>query len=614
MEPEAYLNTFAEEAHAEESWPEVTGGHLCEAALKQKNRAGGPDGWTGSELAAWPYEMWADLAVFLQWFEKLGAFPTPWQWLTQTHIPTEGNLRSHDLAQPASKLRPISLMSCWWRVYVQARLMGDQAQAWIERNLHTSQAGGRRGRDCQASFVELAECYAKGYHVATLDLKKAFDHITPQRACAFLKWFGFPKNLADIICGLWGKQKRILRWHGDCLADAQHVSTSIPQGDAFSPRVMNLLLSVPVKHITMLHPETVPCVFMDDRSWGSPGIPDLLQVLAWWRQHSHFLGLRENFDKSQFTHRDVKVREDMKTYDALRESTLDHLQALGAVLGKGDLLASEVARIQKAAVACAKVRLAPVTAGRRHFVATMAAASKAVKLPKKMTDGLETKLRRVGYSHPQSNPCLARLVLGHGMDVQFQSGAAVISAIARAIMRRGFPFLDWNMTAGPARRIRKFLKGLQWVELAPWCWQHFGAQVKFSLLPDHEDWISDKDHLLHVLREGWRAFWWDKWRFGKRHDAVDFRNVPYNRHLTCQARTQAHHGTTHEVAAMIGAFVSPAWYDRMTHTEEPSPLSFLWPGHSQCKSGKCHWFSSYDLDSRSRLSFSAMHESSATLA
>ena len=181
------------------------------------------------------------------------------------------------------------------------------------------------------------------------------------------------------------------------------------------------------------------------------------------------------------------------------------------------------------------------------------------------------------------------------MDVQFQSGAAVISAIARAIMRRGFPFLDWNMTAGPARRIRKFLKGLQWVELAPWCWQHFGAQVKFSLLPDHEDWISDKDHLLHVLREGWRAFWWDKWRFGKRHDAVDFRNVPYNRHLTCQARTQAHHGTTHEVAAMIGAFVSPAWYDRMTHTEEPSPLSFLWPGHSQCKSGKCHWFSSHGL-------------------
>ena len=84
--------------------------------------------------------------------------------------------------------------------------MGDQAQAWIERNLHTSQAGGRRGRDCQASFVELAECYAKGYHVATLDLKKAFDHITPQRACAFsMVWVS--QNLADIICGLWENRK-----------------------------------------------------------------------------------------------------------------------------------------------------------------------------------------------------------------------------------------------------------------------------------------------------------------------------------------------------------------------------------------------------------------------
>ena len=217
MEPEEYLAEFAEAPVVGESWPAVTGGELCQAALKQKNRAGGPDGWSGTELAMWPYEIWADLAVVFRWFEQLQAFPSPWQWITQTHIPKEGQVRQCDSAQPASKLRPISLMSVWWRVYVQARLAGDTAQAWIEKNLHDSQAGGRKSRDCQASFVELAECYARGYHVATLDLRKAFDHITPKRACCFLKWFGFPVALAETICGLWAKQKRILTWHGDCL-------------------------------------------------------------------------------------------------------------------------------------------------------------------------------------------------------------------------------------------------------------------------------------------------------------------------------------------------------------------------------------------------------------
>ena len=77
MEPEEYLAEFAEAPVVGESWPAVTGGELCQAALKQKNRAGGPDGWSGTELAMWPYEIWADLAVVFRWFEQLQAFPSP---------------------------------------------------------------------------------------------------------------------------------------------------------------------------------------------------------------------------------------------------------------------------------------------------------------------------------------------------------------------------------------------------------------------------------------------------------------------------------------------------------------------------------------------------------
>ena len=40
MVPEEYLAEFAEAPVVGESWPAVTGGKLCQAALKQ----GGPDG------------------------------------------------------------------------------------------------------------------------------------------------------------------------------------------------------------------------------------------------------------------------------------------------------------------------------------------------------------------------------------------------------------------------------------------------------------------------------------------------------------------------------------------------------------------------------------------
>ena len=339
-----------------------------------------------------------------------------------------------------------------------------------------------------------------------------------------------------------------------------------------------LLLSVPVKHICRLHPEVVSCVFMDDRSWGSPGIPDLQQVLSWWYRHTMHLGLCENFDKGQFTHRNPKQRQSMASHANLRDGTKDQVQVLGAVLGTGPLVASELARLQKASLACAKVRLAPVSARRKHFVSTMAAASKAVygwlcrKPTKKQTNGLEIKLRRVGYTHPQSSPALLRLVLGHGTDVQFQAGAAATSAIHRAIKRRGRVLMDWDFTAGPTRRLRNFLKSMEWCETSMWCWQHAGANLTFSLIPSHADFPADVDLLTHKLREAWRACWWNKFRKSRRHDAQPMRQLPYDSALLQAARTQAARAGKNEVSILTGGFVSPAWFNKLKGSNEGCPF------------------------------------------
>lgn len=66
--------------------------------------------------------MWQDLTNVFK--EKLACFPEPWQNIFQVNIPKTGQLRSADSALPASKLRPISLMNCSWRIYIQVRFSG----------------------------------------------------------------------------------------------------------------------------------------------------------------------------------------------------------------------------------------------------------------------------------------------------------------------------------------------------------------------------------------------------------------------------------------------------------------------------------------------------------
>ena len=177
-----YLSRYAGPRQPEEDWDPVSAAELHKAAQKQKGKAGGTDTWTGSELSVLPKGMWHGLAKLLQRWEALGTFPTVWQEVRQTHIPKPGSNRQKDQAKPAGKLRPISLLSAWWRTYISARLQTAQAQEWANRHVPAAQAGGRKHRDAAATFMTLASAYATGHFMASLDLAKAFDHARPVRA------------------------------------------------------------------------------------------------------------------------------------------------------------------------------------------------------------------------------------------------------------------------------------------------------------------------------------------------------------------------------------------------------------------------------------------------
>ena len=109
-----------------------------------------------------------------------------------------------------------------------------------------------------------------------------------------------------------GNQVRHISWNHSILSRPQQVGSSMPQGDSLSPRVLNLILAMPVRAVMRAEPDTQMVVFVDDRSWGSDTLRSLKHVLELWRRHSSWLGFKENINKSQFTHRDSSQRSRME--------------------------------------------------------------------------------------------------------------------------------------------------------------------------------------------------------------------------------------------------------------------------------------------------------------
>ena len=74
------------------------------------------------------------------------------------------------------------------------------------------------------------------------------------------------------------------------------VRAPIPQGDALSPAVMNLLLAAPMRRN------------VDDRAWASPSANECAAVFQKWHEHTPLIGLVENPRKAQVTHKAVAGR------------------------------------------------------------------------------------------------------------------------------------------------------------------------------------------------------------------------------------------------------------------------------------------------------------------
>ena len=237
-------------------------------------------------------------------------------------------------------------------------------------------------------------------------------------------------------------------------------------------------------------------------------------------------------------------------------------------MGFGSILPKEEARITEARNAASKIRVAPVSAGVRAFIASAAASAKAtygwlVRQPAaKDRKKLETQLRRVGFCHRMASPCLIRLALGHTQDIEFQAGAEAVMAVWSLCKHKVRVLRDWMVAAGPSARIKAWLSTFGWVVAQPWEWTHPAFWFRLSLDPSSNFWCNERDHVAHFLCEAWRHFWWAKYLVSGCHEVNEFPGYPFRSEMVASARAQSKGASKHVVAVLAGAFVSPECRNR----------------------------------------------------
>ena len=136
----------------------MTAQQLFAAALKQKGACAGPDGWNGTEVSNIPLAVWEELTPFFCQCEHIGIAPLEWRHVKQVHLSKPGKLnRASDDACFAANMRPISVLSTFYRTWASARVKSPACQSWISTWIPPDAWGGLPGKNCSQALGALLD-------------------------------------------------------------------------------------------------------------------------------------------------------------------------------------------------------------------------------------------------------------------------------------------------------------------------------------------------------------------------------------------------------------------------------------------------------------------------
>ena len=544
-------------------WELLTANDMFLAAKKQRNRAAGMDGWHGDEVSILPLSFWTSVTPLFNEFERCGYIPQDWRDIRQTHLPKPGKgVRESDHAIHVSSLRPVSILSTWYRLHATARWRSPSVQTWIDSWWPSTAFGGRKGKSIHDALDVILSSADNGQFVGAFDYSLAFDMAEPSLAIYVLKRVGMPSHWAHLLLSLWSQQRRYLQFAGETLPDLQTVRHSLPQGDPWSLIGMSALLLAPT--LASQNIPGVSCVtFVDDRTILAHDPQSCVQAAQAWQTWSAILGLRENMDKEQYFHKDAAQRIQLSRLGVAEAKISASPKILGSFLcgtQERSLHEAEKKRVASATTAVLRCSFLPHPPQKKFFFASAVGVSKAAfgwkhKLPPQdILKPFHNALKRCTWPHPSGSPHLAQLLRGHHVDFDFRIMCDTLSFWFKKKLQGKQP-PSWQARSRQRVVVSQLLDAVGWTSIAPWTWKHEYMNFSFSLLPGNSD-CTDVQHFRHVLRESRRHQLFNQWKSSGRIDANLCQRVRYfpNR---CKNARQVAFQSAHTFAVLTGASISP---------------------------------------------------------
>jgi hypothetical protein len=539
--------------------------HVLAEMRRKRGSSAGLDGWSGDEVGDMPLVVAKAFLHFMRRCLHAGRAPATWTQIRQVQLRKPGAQDDADGCLMVKDLRPVSIMSVWWRVFTSAVVRSASCRSWVDQWAPHAFYGGRPGIGAMDALLPLVEHAVEERYLGTVDLSAAFDYVDPRRVGEVFHHLGMPRLVAELVVQVWSSQRRLITMGSFSDVGLEIVRTSMPQGDALSVLGMLAWLVAPVRDIQRRFPTIEQVVYVDDRSWAARGAEESREVEQAWAEWSMRLGLRENTAKAQHFAFTKRGRRRLVAAGVSENSIKTDFRVLGASLApaaRRRINEKEAERLARATVVGRKVAVLPLSRRRRLRIARATVTPIAcwgwiARRPaeadvKKVT----AVMRKISGETGHGAPDLRQIFRGHLADVRFAVLLRVLAAARRRAAANGTPG-TWR-ARGWCGELRKGMRSMGWSEVAgaSWTWRH--AELVVSLDRDGGRWCARPGELEHRVREGWRRWLFGRWLGSTRVDAVFVAagGGAYDE-KRCQVARQWAEESGHALGVLTGALWSP---------------------------------------------------------
>ena len=544
------------------------------SAVQRAKGSPGPDGWHAEEIRNLPQVCLEVYFLCVCRWQSTGTLPVQLQEARQVSLP-KAHKRSSNGTIEVKNLRPITVMSSFWRIWAAMWLQSAALQTWRQQYIPACVAGAKGGLGAEDLAARLQTSFAaRNQFLVSLDYSQCYDAMHPEITASMLRELGFPAELWSLLRLGWGHQWRWLQWERHTHDQGLLAQQATPQGCPLAPFILGLWMTAGWQKVEQDmrdngFPSTTSCIYMDDCSFLCPTLAAADAQVAYWNHWSQSVGLRENQQKIQAKAKGRTQRAALA--QAHPEWFKEEVHILGCSTtstGRRKNTQQEIDRLKKAKaraflIDCARPNFANLVGHTHRLVVPLCSYGWISKKPTKDdSDSSFKKLTSATHSCRMANENIRKICYGAAVHLD----VVWATRMFRAVIRLRQSGCAWqNKAATCVGLLRRWLVNNGWAEVGPWSWHNGRERLCAEVSQQQPVALA-----LHNIRQQWRRQQFILWLRGKRHEA-HFLLAQYSEQQLLgffdgvdweATRLALLHGSAAERSVILGAVVSPLWLHR----------------------------------------------------